>query len=76
MNIAVSLTISPEYLRVPLKFLTVQGTQQHVQYKRVDIAEDKLSNTNMYIIIIAYDWALSTYNDLINFSTRKTTYHR
>jgi AraC family transcriptional activator of pobA len=47
--------MSPQYMRSLLKNLTGQTTQQHIHEKVIEIAEQKLSTTELSISEIAYE---------------------
>lgn len=53
--IAQELNISPNYLSSSLRVLTGQNTQQHIHDKLIEIAKEKLANTNSSISEIAYE---------------------
>ncbi len=52
--IAEKLNISPNYLSGLLKVLTGQSTQQHIHYKLIEKAKEKLSTTALSVSEIAY----------------------
>lgn len=54
-NIAESLSVSPNYLSGLLKAVTGQSTQQHVHYKLIEKAKEKLSVTDLSVSEIAYE---------------------
>jgi AraC family transcriptional regulator, transcriptional activator of pobA len=53
--IAVSLNVSPGYLRSLLKTLTGHSTQQYIHEKLIDKAKEKLSTTSLTVSEIAYE---------------------
>ncbi|WP_134091159.1 AraC family transcriptional regulator [Olivibacter sp. XZL3] len=53
--LADQLHISPNYLGSLLRMYTQQNTQQHIQYKLIDYAKERLSTTNMSVAEIAYE---------------------
>lgn len=53
--IAERLYISPNYLGTLLRLYTKQNTQQHIQYKLIDLAKERLSTTNLSVSEIAYE---------------------
>lgn len=53
-DIAEKLNISPNYLSGLLKVLTGQSTQQHIHYKLIEKAKEKLSTTALSVSEIAY----------------------
>ncbi|GAA0890623.1 AraC family transcriptional regulator [Fulvivirga kasyanovii] len=55
-HIANELNVSPNYLSGLLKTLTGQSTQQHIHEKLIEKAKEKLSNTNLSVSEIAYEF--------------------
>ena len=55
MYIAEHLNISPGYLSGLLKSLTGHNTQQHLHYKLIELAKEKLSTTSLSVSEIAYE---------------------
>lgn len=53
--LADQLHISPNYLGSLLRLYTQQSTQQHIQYKLIDYAKERLSTTNLSVAEIAYE---------------------
>ncbi|MGN8057648.1 helix-turn-helix domain-containing protein [Pedobacter sp. 22163] len=53
--LASKLNISPNYLGSLLKSLTGQSTQQHIHYKLIEKAKEKLSTTDLSVSEIAYE---------------------
>lgn len=54
-DIAIALSVSPNYLSSLLKELTGQSTQQHIKNKLIEKAKEKLSTTNLSVSEIAYE---------------------
>ena len=50
------LNVSFNYLTCLLKVLTGQSTQQHIHYKLIEKAKEKLSTTDLPVSEIAYKW--------------------
>ena len=53
--VADALNVSPSYLSSVLKVLTGQSTQQHIHYKIIEKAKEKLSTTSLSVSEIAYE---------------------
>ncbi|WP_025144238.1 AraC family transcriptional regulator [Pedobacter jeongneungensis] len=53
-DLAAELNLSPDYLSSLLKVTTGQSTQQHIHYKLIERAKEKLSTTTFTISEIAY----------------------
>jgi len=49
------LNISPSYLSDILRSLTGQNAQQHIHYKLIEKAKEKLSTTNLSVSEVAYE---------------------
>jgi len=49
------LNISPSYLSDMLRSLTGQNAQQHIHYKLIEKAKEKLSTTNLSVSEVAYE---------------------
>ncbi len=49
------LNISPSYLSDLLRSLTGQNAQQHIHYKLIEKAKEKLSTTNLTVSEVAYE---------------------
>lgn len=53
--LAEQLTISPSYLSDMLRSFTGQNAQQHIHYKLIEKAKERLSTTNLTVSEIAYE---------------------
>jgi AraC-like DNA-binding protein len=70
--LAESLNLSPSYLRDMLRSLTGQNAQQHIHYKLVEKAKERISTTNLTISEIAYELGFehpSSFNKLFKSKT-------
>lgn len=70
--LAEKLSISPSYLSDMLRSLTGQNAQQHIHYKLIQKAKDKLSTTTLTISEIAYELGFehpSSFNKLFKSKT-------
>jgi AraC-like DNA-binding protein len=54
-HVAELLNVSPNYLSGLLKVLTGQNTQQHIHWKLIEMAKEKLSTTSLSVSEIAYE---------------------
>lgn len=54
-DVAKELNLSPNYLSSLLKVLTGQSTQDHIHYKLIEKAKEKLSTTDLSVSEIAYE---------------------
>lgn len=52
--VADQMNISPNYLGTLLRMHTQQNTKQHIHYKLIEIAKERLSTTNLSVSEIAY----------------------
>jgi AraC family transcriptional regulator, transcriptional activator of pobA len=71
--LADSLNVSPGYLSDLLRNLTGQNAQQHIHYKLIEKAKEKISTTNLTISEIAYDLGfehVSSFNKLFKSKTK------
>jgi AraC family transcriptional regulator, transcriptional activator of pobA len=71
--LADSLNVSPGYLSDMLRSLTGQNAQQHIHYKLIEKAKEKISTTNLTISEIAYELGfehLSSFNKLFKSKTK------
>jgi AraC-like DNA-binding protein len=50
-----NLNISPSYLSDMLRSLTGQNAQQHIHYKLIEKAKERLSTTNLTVSEVAYE---------------------
>jgi len=74
-NLADSLAISPGYLSDMLRTLTGQNAQQHIHDKLIEKAKEKLSNTNLSVSEIAYEFGfehLQSFSKLFRNKTNET----
>jgi AraC-like DNA-binding protein len=54
-DVAKALNVSPGYLGSLLKVLTGMNTQQHIHYKLIEKAKERLSTTSLSVSEIAYE---------------------
>jgi AraC family transcriptional activator of pobA len=71
-HLAERVGMSPGYLSDMLRSLTGQNAQQHIHYKLIEKAKERLSNTNLTISEIAYELGFehpSSFNKLFKSKT-------
>lgn len=71
--LAAALNISPSYLSDMLRSLTGQNAQQHIHYKLIEKAKEKISTTNLTVSEIAYELGFehpSSFNKLFKSKTK------
>jgi AraC family transcriptional activator of pobA len=71
--LAEQLNVSPDYLSGLLKSLTGLTTQQHIHEKVIEIAKERLSNTNLSVSEIAYQLGFEHAQSFSKLFKTKTT---
>ncbi len=72
--VASALNVSPGYLSSLLKVLTGQSTQQHIHYKLIEKAKEKLSTTSFSVSEIAYELGFEHPQSFSKFFKTKTSF--